>query len=175
MNWIGSPFLTPKIWGGLFLFFAFFVYPWYFGLSCFFLTTDQTRRKWIKGVMLIGFIYGTLLFLGALFYGFQADAACCAHIQYYFGISKHFPHLDYYTAWSIIIPIYILLTGLPTFISDRRGTNLFGFLTIASAILCWIIYLEYFISVWCFYAAIIVLTITAITCLQWWRITRKFK
>lgn len=167
MNWIGSPYLTPDFWGGVFLFFAFFVYPWYFGLSCYYLTTQVARKKWILFITLFGFLYGLALFLNALYYGFQANATCCKHIQY----RLHYNEITF----SIIVSLYILLTSLPTFISDRRGTTLFGFLIVASAAICSIIYFNFFISVWCFYAAIIVLVVTLLTCVQWWKTLRQFK
>ena len=88
--------------------------------------------------------------------GFYADAACCKHIHYYFPLAQTLTP-------KLFALIYILLTSLPCFISDRRGTSLLGWLIIISAAASWIIYVEYFVSVWCFYAAVITSGIAILT------------
>ena len=169
MIWIGSPWFSPSIWGAIFLFFAFFVYPWFFGYSSYLLTRNPKRKKIILALVFAGVIFGACLYSTAVFVtGYYADARCCAHIYYYFPLVQQ-------VTLNILAPIYVLLTSVPLFYCDHRGTSALAWLIIFTASICWVIYMKYFISVWCFYAAIITCGITVMTCAQWYRIVKKFK
>src|SRR3989338_4469958 len=82
MIWIQSPILTPQFWGILFLFFAFFVYPWFAALGCYFLTRQTRLKKRILWIMGCGFIFGAWAFSNVLFMPNLSLAQCHLHIFY---------------------------------------------------------------------------------------------
>jgi hypothetical protein len=158
----GSPWANT--WAHIFLFFAFFVYPWYMAFSVRFFSPK--RKKWLNRLTFIGLIYGAFLYYSV----WQSPAllikACQLHIDYQVQLIAS-PILQQQLTHYLFAPLYIALVALPFFICERRYSNAIGWLTVISAVLCLGIYTQYFISVWCFYAAMIGLGMSAFTYLSW--------
>ncbi|OGT53786.1 MAG: hypothetical protein A3E84_02145 [Gammaproteobacteria bacterium RIFCSPHIGHO2_12_FULL_42_13] len=163
MIWLN---LSPMIFGKLFLFFAVFVYPWYTGLCCYFITRKKRLKTYILWITLFGFLFGAWVFHTVMAEPLFSVNQCRAHIFYDFRIMGKYP-IDGYVMYLLLIPTYIFFTSLPCFISDRRYSSWLGGTIILSAIACLGFYSETFISVWCFYAAIISAAITLFTFIQW--------
>ena len=162
MIWIGSPILSPRAWGILFLTLAFFVYPWFSALSCYCITRRENLKKKIIWVMMAGFIFGIWALSNVLLTPNLGLDQCRLHIFYNVHIMGGYKINGPLMAF-LIIPIYVLLTSIPFFICDKHYSSVMGWAIIVSALICWIIYFNYFISVWCFYAALISCCITVWT------------
>lgn len=171
MIWLHSPFLSSSFWGRVFLFFAFFVYPWFYGISCYFLTRNKKLKKKILWISFFGFIFGAWAFSNVLWMPNLALAQCRYHIFYDVHLIGGY-HLDNPIVGYLLIPIYVFFTSAPFFITDRRYLFIVGWITILTALICWFIYLNYFISVWCFYAAVIAFAIGVVTYLS--RATKNY-
>lgn len=166
MLWLGSPILFPRFWGVLFLFFAFFVYPWYLSLSCYFISRKKSIKRQLKWLTVLGILYGAFIFSSVLMTPDLGLEQCQLHIQY------HVQLLGIYSLQSdlvnyVLIPMYVLLTCLPCFLSDRRYTNFLGLVILASALFCFWFYASYFVSVWCFYAAVITVATGLVGYFNW--------
>lgn len=172
MIWVRSPVLTPNIWGMVFLFFAFFVYPWYQSFACFWITRDEKRKNIIRWLGYAALIFGVLLYLSVLMTPDLGVDQCRLHIFYDVLVFGQYPIESTFAAY-LILSLYLLFTVAPFFISDARYTSIIGWVVFISAVFSWIVYTHYFISVWCFYSAIISLCIAYYSYFEWGR--RKYK
>lgn len=150
-SWAETPILAK-----IFLFFALFVYPWFVGASFYVLTRNPKRRNVLAGFIGGGFLYGILIYGSVLIApGFNVDLAG-AHIAYQhdtLGISEQL-------TWGLFIPLYVILTIAPFFICDRPYAWAVGLAVFITALLSAYVYTNYFVSVWCFFAAIASLAIS---------------
>ncbi|PIZ04004.1 MAG: hypothetical protein COY58_06560 [Gammaproteobacteria bacterium CG_4_10_14_0_8_um_filter_38_16] len=162
MIWIGSPILSARFWGTLFLFFAFFVYPWFSGLSCYIISRQPHIKKKIAWIILAGLFFGTWCFSNVLLTPNLGLDLCRLHIFYNIHIMGGY-HITGSVMKFILIPIYVFLTAAPFFICDKHYSSIIGWAIVLSSMVCWFVYFDYYISVWCFYAAIISCCITLMT------------
>lgn len=172
MIWLGSPFFMPNTWGMIFLFFAFFVYPWYQSFACYWITRDKKRQHKIFWVGCYAFIFGALLFLNVLMTPDLGLDHSHLHIFYDVLILGKY-HYESHFLIDTITPMYIFAVTAPYFLSDAKYSSLLGWVILISAVLCWFIYFEYFVSVWCFYAAIVSVCIAVYSYYEWYKHKRK--
>lgn len=178
MIWIRSCFLTPTIWALIFLFFAFFLYPAYQAFSCYWITRNGERRKKIMWVGLGALILGSFLYASVLLTPDFGTNLCQLHIFYnVFFLGKYSIYdtdLSYF-----LTSLYVFFTVTPFFISDARYTTVAGLIILLSALICWFVYQTYFVSTWCFYAAIISILISCYVYLEWnkkrWKLRWQLK
>lgn len=168
MIWIRAPFLTLRFWGVLFLFIAFFVYPWFVGLSCYVITRKKERKKILLYITALGFIFGVWALSRVLLTPNLELDQCRLHIFYHISIMTGYDATGLFMN-TVLIPCYAFFTIAPFFICDQRYTSLLGWLIGVSAVICCVIYENYFISVWCFYAAVIAGGVSAFSYWQWWK------
>lgn len=172
MIWLRSPILTPNFWAMLFLFFAFFVYPWYQSFACYFMTKDEARKKKIFWIGCCAFVFGSILYANVLMTPDLGADLCRLHIGYdVFFMGKY--SFENSFLFYLILPIYVFFTAMPFFLSDARYTQLLGWTVVVSAILCSFIYDDYFISVWCFYSTILSVCIVTYSYYEWYKRKRK--
>lgn len=168
--WIGlrrdDPPLTQA--GSLgFLFFALAFWPFWIPLSAF-LLEKQPRRKVLMGILtLLSLIWSLILYVPISQYPDQWLVTGVQHhsIQYrYFNLP----------VYQIISPpllrvCYLVTIALPLTIgSDRRGMA-FGVLLAASALVSHFAFAYAFVSVWCFFAALLALYL----CHFFWRLPER--
>lgn len=161
MIWIESPFLSKTTWGFLFLFFAFFVYPWFLSLCVYCITQNKLARQKIKWLIYFGFIFGAILYCGNLQVPNLGVDQCTLHIQYhsyFFGQQYLNPTAIKIVDYLSIIP-YIFFTSAAFFYSDIRHAFFYACAVIIATLVCVIFYAGYFISTWCFYATFIALVV----------------
>lgn len=166
MLWLGSPVFSPHVWGIVFLFFAFFVYPWYLAFGCYYISRKKPTKRAIAWVGILGLLYGAFLFGNVLMTPDLGLDQCRLHIFYNVQVFGYY-HANSDLVNYVLIPIYVLLTCLPCFLSDRRYTSWIGWAILLSSVLCFTFYETYFISVWCFYAAVITIVISVVGFLDW--------
>jgi len=147
-----------------FLFFALAFWPFWIPLSVL-LLESQPSRKW-----LIGFI--TILSLAwglVLYYPIAADPQRWLTIQ----VVHHSVQYNYFAlpVYQVVSPswvrfFYLATIALPLVVwSERQGLT-FGLLLAASAMVSHFIFAHAFVSVWCFFAAVLALYL----CLVFYRL-----
>ncbi len=141
-----SVFLVGKY---TFLFFAFLVWPIWIPHAILQLETVQWRRFLLAITLLAGITLSISNFLYAL--------TTFPHVE----IVKN--SLHYIGRASDQTYLYPMIVLLPCFISSLKKAWLFGILTLIAYLLADYFYTQAFISVWCFFAAVISLLIYIIT------------
>ena len=129
-----------------FLAFAQVIWPAWVPLAVRSLEQDPARKKILSYLSVAGVAVAALLCWRLMFYGAAATIVGC-HITY--DISSPL-------ALVILISIlYFVSVCIPLFISTRRHTILLGIVLLLSLILAKIFFEVQFLSVWCFFSAII--------------------
>jgi Family of unknown function (DUF6629) len=134
----------------IFLLFAFTIWPIWIPLSFYLAEEEKTR----KGLLLLVLAAGLILAVFNLFKGApqNIDVMQLDRSLRYLG---ELPDESY---------LYIPIVVLPAFITSLRRAWLFGLLILVAAIGVDYLYEKVFVSVWCFLAAIISLSLYAIVC-----------
>ncbi|MBY0109790.1 MAG: hypothetical protein K2X90_01630 [Candidatus Babeliaceae bacterium] len=134
----------------VFLFFAFVVWPFYIPWSCYMLESDNEKRSLLFGLAVIGLGVSLCLLFGLWRSDMTFYIQNC-HIVY--DLMSGF--LGCPTIWKILTACYCLVTIAPFFISSLRCMKITGMLIAGSCMLAYLFYTFYFISVWCFFAALV--------------------
>jgi hypothetical protein len=138
----------------IFLSIAFIVWPTLIPFSLLALEKDMIRRYILAFLSVIGIAWSFASIYYLATYGATAQIETC-HIYYQIiGILKE----DY---WQIAL--YCLTTIISFFISSTRALQILGGIIALSFIAAYLLYYTYFISVWCFFVAIISLSVYYIT------------
>jgi hypothetical protein len=123
--------------------FSHVLWPIFVPLAVYFLEPVKWRRK----ALLVAVAGGTAVGLYLLYFLVRLPIVATAaegHIDY---VSPHF-----YV--KIVMALYILGTCISPLLSSHRWVRWFGIAAIVSFLLAGIFYRAWFISVWCFFAAI---------------------
>ncbi|MBA3705806.1 MAG: hypothetical protein H0W84_07860 [Bacteroidetes bacterium] len=132
----------------LFLIIAQIIWPTWVPLSIMFLEKDVKRKKALYIILGVGIILSTYLTFCFLFYNVLAEISN-NHIEYKLDF-PHSKHLLWLTGLFYFIP-----TVVSTFISSVKRMQILGMTILVSCVLTRLFTLKYFISLWCFFAAII--------------------
>lgn len=144
LQWlVEKPSLQSEILAYGFLFFAFLWWPVYIPASILALEKNPKRRKWLKVFTTIGALV-SLYLLGILLTQ-NMNLRVGAHIEY--GV----PVL----AGGIGAVVYVAVVCGSTALSSNPILRLFSIAAFLSALLSLAFFEPYFISVWCFAAAVI--------------------
>ena len=129
-----------------YLTFAFLIWPLYVPMTVLMLEKTELRRALISICFVIGLGWSLASLWYFTQYGADVSIASC-HIDYRLrGLSDNY---------RLQIGLYSLTTILPFFLSSHRLLQMVGVLMGLSCILSLLIWHYYFISVWCFFAALI--------------------
>jgi len=128
----------------IFLFFALLFWPVYVPLVTLLLEPQKIRRIIIFFFCAGGAIVGVLLYVNFLR---EPAAAMVVNKCLLYPAPDSFPNLFYY--------LYILFIIGSGAVSSRPVIKLLSLLGLISALISWLVYAVNFISVWCFFAAII--------------------
>lgn len=136
----------------LFLTIAFILWPVWIPLSIALLETSKVRRVVLFTLIIAGIIWGLCAF-GSIRSAIAVVDSC--HISYTLN------------SWTPItteqaIGLYACLTVLPFFIAQNQLLKLFGLLTAISCLISYFCWYAFFISVWCFFAALLSVAIYVI-------------
>lgn len=130
----------------LVLFFALFWWPAYIPAVCYFLETDKQRKNILQVLFIIGILVGLYLY-GNFIWKFSPAVIVNKCIFY---ANPLFAPLN-----KILFSFYALVTVGALVISGKKIVNLFGVLAGILAVFSLWFYLKNFISVWCFFAALV--------------------
>jgi len=136
--------LTTLIFGYVFLFFAFLLWPTYFPLATWAHETDPKRRCMLRSMIFFG-AFGTFYLLVTLLTQSLVVQIIDRHVCYLVDV-------PYYVSGVIL---YVSVTIGSLFLSSKRFLQLFGLLVLFSAVISWVFYEQAFTSVWCFFAALL--------------------
>jgi len=152
--------LTHRLPAGLaqpatytFLFLAQVVWPFYIPLAMMVLERQRWRRNILTGISCLGILAAMSRAWSLLSHDVFARTLD-HHISY------RYDHATAYGEYGLAL--YLLLLVVPTFLSGIRWMWTFGVAILLSYVLAEIVFAEFAISVWCFFAAIISVCVFAI-------------
>ncbi|MCG6933198.1 MAG: hypothetical protein LJE57_06125 [Gallionella sp.] len=149
-----------------FHFFSHFLWLWWIPLCCYLVeprlagTAAMLRRKVMAGCAMFGAFAGTLVYSTLLFHPEWMSVSVKLHSIVY-DISVPFPspfHLPVTPA-----ALYALTILVPLFISSHILIRIFGVLVVFSMVFASDFYGYAYVSVWCFFAAVLSLYIVYMT------------
>ena len=125
-------------------FFSHVLWPMYVPVAVLLLEPEAWRRRLLVGIALAGALVGLYL-LYFLVTEPMVSQVVNKHIRYE---SPHF-----FVAW--VVSLYVLATCVSSFISSCNTIRMFGVATFIALLVAYAIYAFWFISVWCFFAAVL--------------------
>lgn len=151
--WLSLEGIFPgfdKILTYTYLFFAQVLWPVWIPLAFLWLENDNTRRLILKFLAGTGILVGLYLAYGLFSFDVSSEIVN-HHIKY---------SLDYpqnLRGYSNLL--YGLATVAPAFVSGVKGMKIFGLLVILAYFVSFFYYRSALISVWCYFAAVISISI----------------
>lgn len=145
--WMSYPWQAPSlrvVATQLYSVFSHLLWPVYVPWAVRAIEPSPPRRQALLGLAVAGLASAAFLGLGMLTTPIQVEAIG-GHLEYR---SPHF-----YLAVSLTL--YLAATTLSLVISSVSTVRTFGFLALASAALAGAVWSRWFISVWCFFAAVL--------------------
>lgn len=139
----------PKLAKSAFLFFAFFFWPVWIPLSLLVAEKNSFRKNFLGFLLGIGLLLGCSLLFAI---PYIQPIPHCFSIDYTMDLQKAIPLLRRLNILALIS--YALATILPMFISSIKKIWVLGILIGVSAALIYITDRLFFISLWCFFAAV---------------------
>lgn len=139
----GQPLLN-HIATNVYLLFAFVVWPIFVPFSVLAMENNQKRKKILHIFLFLGLAVGLYLLHLIIVGKFSA------HV-----INKSIAYHSLYTHVFSTVVFYFLVTCGSTLFSSHRIVRMFGIIFLVSAAITTLFFLEAFISVWCFFAAIL--------------------
>jgi len=141
-----------------FHFFSHFLWLWWFPLCCYLVEPGQTskleklRKRVMGGCAIFGAFAGTLVYSVMVSHPEWMTVRVREHsILYEFSVSFRSPiHIPINAA-----ALYALTILIPLFISSHRLIRIFGGLVALSMVLASAAYSYAYVSVWCFFAAVL--------------------
>lgn len=138
-----------------FLFFSHLFWLAWIPLSCHLTEQQPQRRRWFLLLTLVGTLFGGSLFLPLLFEPERLLVSSLNHAILYQTTLLY----DAYLPREVITAAYALIVLVPLLLSSERYHRVLGGLVLGSALLTLLIFDYAFISVWCYFAALISLYI----------------
>jgi hypothetical protein len=135
-----------------FHFFSHFLWLWWFPLCSYVVERGRFRRRLFLGIALFGGLAGGLVFFTLLF---NADWMS-VEVEQHSIVYRASPPLR--GPFSIGIPpsaLYALIVLVPLLFSSQRQIRIFGALIAASTVPASLAWGFAFVSVWCFFAAVL--------------------
>lgn len=128
----------------LYSLFSHVLWPIYVPIAVWYAEPQGTRRRWLLGLMGVGIIVGVFLL-----YGMGTNPISARLVG---------QHIDYDSPHFFVIAAligYFSATTVSQLFSSHRWVRMFGVLALASAAVAYLAYAQWFISVWCFLAALL--------------------
>jgi hypothetical protein len=137
----------------IFLFFAQFFWPLWVPIAILLLEKEEKRKKFQK--ILVGMGVLVSFYLAYCLVAYHVKAKIVGYHVYY--------NLDYPSSNSLLVALlYFMATVFPPFFSHIKRMWMFGLAIFISYLISSIFYEHYVISVWCFFASVISISVLAI-------------
>ncbi|NML16946.1 DUF6629 family protein [Azohydromonas caseinilytica] len=128
----------------LYSFFSHVLWPVYVPAAVWLLEDEPPRRRALGATAAAGLAVGLYLLYTLLADGIVARPTG-QHIEY---DARHL-------YIPVVMALYLLATTGSLLLSSHRGVQLFGVLAFAASVVAYLFYARWFISVWCFLAAVL--------------------
>ena len=145
--WLTFIYEAPRLNGAMTQFYSFFshaLWPAYIPLAVWLLEPRGPRRRSLGAFVAAGFVTGGYLLI-MLFVFPIVSRPTGQHIEY---VAPHF-------FAGTVMTLYLLSTTVSPMLSTHRTVKLFGVLSLLAFGGAYYFYATWFISVWCFFAAIL--------------------
>ncbi len=153
-----------KFFSYIFLTFALIIWPIVIPLSLMKLEKNLEVKKYLKIILSLGISWSSL-FVFILFTEKVTIDTNCSNIYY----SVQMP---FYFNYNIALIIYCLTTILPFFISKQKVMKLFGILLLISCLVSYFYWNTFLTSVWCYFAALLSISVYAI--IRWQNLREEY-
>jgi len=141
-----------------FLFFAYFLWPFYVPFSAHLIEKEAKRRSIFKVFTVVGFVFGAALYVPLLFNpDWLLVELAKSSILY-----KPVLLFDEVVSRTMVRVFYAIIIAIPLLFSSVKTLRIFGILIFSSVVFSAIYYNYAFVSIWCFFAAILSLYIAYI-------------
>jgi len=145
IQWVSEPGSLLSMYAGYgFLFFAFLLWPTYIPIAVYALESKKKRKKYLQGFVLLGFSISVSLLMMMLLIPLEIQIID-DHIVYAFESNK---------VSIVALIMYLIATIGSMWASSIKAVRVFGVIILAFALFSWLIFNTAFVSVWCFYAAV---------------------
>lgn len=145
--WLGfsheAPLVKPLL-THLYSFFSHVLWPIYIPLAVFLLEPPGRRRRTLRWFVAIGGAVALYLLIVIATYPIIAQAVG-KHIEY---ISPHF-------LAPVTMAWYLVAVSVSPMLSSHRAVVIFGVMALLSFAGAWVFYMNWFISVWCVFMAVL--------------------
>lgn len=125
-------------------FFSHVLWPVYVPVAVLLIEPVRWRRRAVLAFVAVGVAVGTYLLYMLVAYP-VVSRPIGQHIEY---VSPHF-------FAAAVMTLYLLSTAFSPLLSTHRAVNVFGVLALSSFAAAYFFYATWFISVWCFFAALL--------------------
>jgi hypothetical protein len=149
--WMSYPWNAPgmrRVATQVYSVFSHLVWPVYVPWAARAIEPDARRRRWL-GLLALGGL-GSAMFLA---WGMVATPIQVAPV------GEHLEYASPHFYLPLSLTLYLAATTLSLSLSSQPVVRVFGLLALASAALAYVVYARWFISVWCFYAAVLSLVV----------------
>ena len=127
-----------------FISFSHVIWPIYIPVAILLVEDDRLRQRWLAILALIGATVSVYLLVSIL------RAPISAQI-----VGNHIAYVSEDSHTLMTMGAYLISTCLTGLLSSHRSIRLFGAVALISFIPAYVLYTYWFISVWCFFAALI--------------------
>ena len=149
--WLSFGWNTPVLTAAVTQFYSFFshvLWPVYVPVASWLIEPPGQRRRLLRVLALLGMLVAVFLLYGMFAFPIKA-APVGGHIEY---ASPHF------FAVAVML-LYLASTTLSMLLTSHPMVRLFGGAALVAWILSYLVYARWFISVWCFFAALLSLIV----------------
>jgi len=154
----GMPMIGPRFPTLGFLWFVYGVWPLLVPLTAWQLEPQRLRRQLFAASALLGAVFGMSIFIPLLYQpGWSSAVAAGGSIHYELS-TIYDGRIDV----NLLRLLYAGLVMLPLLASSVPALRRFGMLLVGSFLISALLYRYAFISVWCFFAAVLSLYIVAV-------------
>ena len=138
-----------------FMFFSHFFWLLWVPLACFAIETNPVKRKLFLAVAILGSLHGVLMYIPLWLYADWLKVEI-THLSISYKATLLY---DDYMPRIVSRVLYALIVLIPLLLSSQFYIRLFGVIIFFSVVFATVFYGYAFISVWCFFAAILSLYI----------------
>jgi hypothetical protein len=124
--------------------FAFVLWPIFVPITVWKIETDPRRKKILRLFILVGVLVG-----GYLLY-YHTLTPVTSQV-----VNKSIVYSNSHFHGFLVIGLYFIATIVSSLVSSHRLVNVFGVLAFFAAVVAYSFYAASFVSVWCFFAAVL--------------------
>lgn len=145
--WLSFGWDTPRMTGAVTQFYSFFshvLWPVYVPMAACLIEPPGGRHRLLRTLAIIGMLVAVFLLYGMFAYPITASPVG-GHIEY---ASPHF-------FAATVMLLYLVSTTVSMLLTSHPMVRLFGAAALVAWIASYLVYARWFISVWCFFAAVL--------------------